>query len=446
MAIKISGTEVISDTRALTNITSITASGTLISNIHYITPIDGTNEGGELQIQGAAGWDSWIIDSFQNILRLRTNSPNTSLVFLNNSGAGTTDLAVEGRVGVGTTAPGAPLDVVSTSTSDAFHVTNGNTYFTVGTISGTRSDLNVFQPGVGPKFLSLQSAGGNTGIGTVEDLNFKLQVSAPTIGSTVGSTANLWSSGSFTTNADRLVHILERGAAGSSWTTAQHKIARIVDAITMGYIKFGSQDDDLITFGEGTTERIRINGTGNVGIGHTAPLAPLDIRATVPGIRLTGSDNTLYGNFYGSAAGIGLSSVQAQPMTFLTSNQERFRIDSDGNAIVTGPGVLGYGTGSGGTVTQATSKTTGVTLNKTNGTITTTNAALGGGSTAKFTVTNSTVSITDVIVAVARNGNYSVRVSDLAAGSFALNLKNETGGSLSDAVIINFAVLNVSTS
>lgn len=446
MAIKISGTEVISDTRALTNITSITASGALTSNIHYITPIDGTNEGGELQILGAAGWDSWIIDSFQNILRLRTNSPNTSLVFLNNSGAGTTDLAVEGRIGVGTTVPGAPLDVVSTSSSDAFHVTNGNTYFTVGTTSGTRSVLNVFQTGVGPKFMSLQSAGGNTGIGTVEDLNFKLQVSAPTIGSTVGSTANLWSSGSFTTNADRLVHILERGAAGSSWTTAQHKIARIVDAITMGYIKFGSQDDDLITFGEGTTERIRINGTGNVGIGHTAPLAPLDIRATVPGIRLTGSDNTLYGNFYGSAAGIGLSSVQAQPMTFLTSNQERFRIDSDGNAIVTGPGVLGYGTGSGGTVTQATSKTTGVTLNKTNGTITTTNAALGGGSTAKFTVTNSTVSITDVIVAVARNGNYSVRVSDLAAGSFALNLKNETGGSLSDAVIINFAVLNVSTS
>ena len=44
---------------------------------------------------------------------------------------------------------------------------------------------------------------------------------------------------------------------------------------------------------------------------------------------------------------------------------EKFRIDNAGNVLVTSSGGLGYGTGSGGTVTQATSRTTGVTLNKT---------------------------------------------------------------------------------
>ena len=59
---------------------------------------------------------------------------------------------------------------------------------------------------------------------------------------------------------------------------------------------------------------------------------------------------------------------------------------------------IGYATGAGGTVTQATSRTTGVTLSKTCGQITTDTSSLAAGAEAEFTVTNTTVAATDVVV------------------------------------------------
>lgn len=110
---------------------------------------------------------------------------------------------------------------------------------------------------------------------------------------------------------------------------------------------------------------------------------------------------------------------------------------------------LGYGTGSGGTVTQATSKSTAVTLNTTTGRIIMNNAALAAGTSVSFVFNNTTISVADcVIVNVYEsfNGaNYSVRAS--VGNAYArIILTNETGGSLSDAVEINFAVIKGSTS
>ena len=132
-----------------------------------------------------------------------------------------------------------------------------------------------------------------------------------------------------------------------------------------------------------------------------------------------------------------------------TAPSEKFRIDNSGNALVTGPGGLGYGTGSGGTVTQITSKSTGVTLNKTNGTITMQAGALTAGATATFSVTNSTVAATDVVVATIGGtgfgGNYNVFVVYAIAGTFGLRVTNASAGSLSEAVVINFAVIKAVT-
>lgn len=106
---------------------------------------------------------------------------------------------------------------------------------------------------------------------------------------------------------------------------------------------------------------------------------------------------------------------------------------------------FGYTTGAGGTVTQATSKSTGVTLNKLSGQITTHNAALASAAEVSFTVTNNTVAATDVpVVAWASGGTagaYSVQVSAVAAGSFRITLSNLTTGSLGEAIVINYAVI-----
>ena len=111
---------------------------------------------------------------------------------------------------------------------------------------------------------------------------------------------------------------------------------------------------------------------------------------------------------------------------------------------------VGYTTGAGGTVTQATSKSTGVTLNKTCGQITMHNANLAAATSVAFTVTNSLVASTDVVIvnidSVGTSGAYLVSVGAVGAGSFEITLYNCTLGILGEAVVLNFAVVKSTTS
>jgi hypothetical protein len=113
--------------------------------------------------------------------------------------------------------------------------------------------------------------------------------------------------------------------------------------------------------------------------------------------------------------------------------------------LVVSTGGLGYGTGSGGAVTQATSRTTGVTLNKTNGAITLVSAA-GLATFQSFTVTNSTVAATDVVHVTQKSGTdlYQIFVTATAAGSFRISYAT-TGGVTTEQPVFNFAVLKAVT-
>jgi hypothetical protein len=106
---------------------------------------------------------------------------------------------------------------------------------------------------------------------------------------------------------------------------------------------------------------------------------------------------------------------------------------------------VGFATGQGGAVTQLTSKATGVTLNAKTGQITTHNAALAAAAEVAFTVTNSFVAATDVVVASIASGgtsaSYSLSITAVAAGSFELTIGNWSAGSLGEALVINFAVI-----
>ena len=104
----------------------------------------------------------------------------------------------------------------------------------------------------------------------------------------------------------------------------------------------------------------------------------------------------------------------------------------------------GYVTGDGGAVTQSTSKSTGVTLSKKCGQITLHNAALAADTTVSFTLTNTTVAATDIIVlnhvSGGTAGSYLLN-AQAAAGSASINVRNITSGSLSEAIVIGFAVI-----
>ena len=107
---------------------------------------------------------------------------------------------------------------------------------------------------------------------------------------------------------------------------------------------------------------------------------------------------------------------------------------------------MGYAASAQGTVTQLTSKSTGVTLDKSAGRITMNGASLGAGASVTFTLTNSRISTNDVVIANVGGGGtagaYWPYVSSISAGSAVIGLWNSTGGALSEAVILNFAIIH----
>lgn len=106
---------------------------------------------------------------------------------------------------------------------------------------------------------------------------------------------------------------------------------------------------------------------------------------------------------------------------------------------------VGYSAGQGGTVTQITSKATGVTLDKPCGTITMHNAELAAAAIVSFTVTNAFVTATDVVAiqhdSVATLGKYLVSANTMAEGSFNVTVTNVSAGNLSEAIVLRFAVI-----
>lgn len=104
-------------------------------------------------------------------------------------------------------------------------------------------------------------------------------------------------------------------------------------------------------------------------------------------------------------------------------------------------GGVGYSAGAGGAVTQITSRTTGVTLNNVTGRITLFSAA-GSATPATFTVTNSAVAATDIIVMNQASGTnlYETFITAVGAGSFNVTFFT-TGGIAIDSPVFNFAVI-----
>ena len=107
---------------------------------------------------------------------------------------------------------------------------------------------------------------------------------------------------------------------------------------------------------------------------------------------------------------------------------------------------LGYAPEAQGTVTQKTNKSTAVTLNKSMGRITMNNETLAGGVNALFTLNNSYISANDVVVVSVSGGGtagaYWPFVASQTTGSAVIGVYNNSGGSLGEAVIVNFAIIH----
>ena len=107
---------------------------------------------------------------------------------------------------------------------------------------------------------------------------------------------------------------------------------------------------------------------------------------------------------------------------------------------------IGYAAGAQNAVTQLTSKATGVTLNKSAGQITMDAASLAATTNVTFTLTNSLLSGKDVLIlnvsGAATAGAYNCWVSSMGTGSATVTVRNISGGSLSEAVVLNFVIIH----
>lgn len=228
-----------------------------------------------------------------------------------------------------------------------------------------------------------------------------------------------------------------------------------------GVLQVGS----AISLDPTTANALVVNSSGYIQLGTTTVRGRLhsvnagfspDTSAWATGAAFTSSGP--FGGAYAiidGSAGFGLYAVDGGATLLIGQGAtsggltQKVRITAAGDVLVTGGGGLGYGTGSGGAVTQATNKSTAVTLNKTTGTITMNNAALAAGAEVLFQLFNSTIGANDTVhvnSSFSTSSNYTAYVSGMGNGYAYIVLKNRSGESLSEAVLINFAIIKGATS
>lgn len=184
----------------------------------------------------------------------------------------------------------------------------------------------------------------------------------------------------------------------------------------------------------GRFEVLRIINSGNVLIGTTSSTG------------LTGAGGMIVGSTTDASSASAGALIVSGGVAVAKKIISGSSITS--NAATSG---VGYSTGAGGSVTQATSRTTGVTLNKVCGAITTNTTSLAAVTSATFTVTNSAVAATDCVVLSIKSGQTNketqASVSAVAAGSFDITVYNANASTAeTGAIVINFAVIKAVTS
>jgi len=300
-----------------------------------VTATTGTYSG-NVGIGTSSPNSSLHVSAAQNILfRLAstTNSNNSRMVFAPNNtdkwnigvnvsdssftfydtSAATTPIAIKssGNVGIGTTSPQAKLDVngtafvgeggedneilrLNTDRTWSFFQRGSGAQTSLDLASGDNKNFTISSRKTGETSASasvfINGSDGNVGIKqTSPDHLLHIGDNTNALGGTAGDQLDNFKIQSQTAgNSDALTFTNERISTGSDWTTAAQRIQRKVDSTLMGYIQFGNAfGSDLITFGEGTTEYARFDGSGNFGIGTTNPTQELDVNGTIEANDLT---------------------------------------------------------------------------------------------------------------------------------------------------------------
>ena len=196
--------------------------------------------------------------------------------------------------------------------------------------------------------------------------------------------------------------------------------------------------------------------TGNIDVAGTIEVAEnIDVTGNVTASKFVGDGSGLTG----ISGSYGNTQVQAYINSYLPTYLPTYtgNLTSVGNVtpssfqplnpIAEGwfSNALGYSNSS--TVSQGTNKATAVSLNSPSGNIVMNSAALAAGANIGFQFQNTYISGQDVLIlniaSGATGGAYRVIVDAVATGSANIRLYNNWGASLSEAVVLNYAVIKV---
>ena len=121
-----------------------------------------------------------------------------------------------------------------------------------------------------------------------------------------------------------------------------------MDDISGGGTSFILQHDGTSTlFKHDTTERMRIDSSGNVGIGTSSPDAPLTLNGSSSSRLNMRAGDTRYGTLFADSGIFAVSSIGSIPLVMGTNDTERMRIEANGHTkIIYGASLTG-GAGTG---------------------------------------------------------------------------------------------------
>jgi len=268
-----------------------------------------------------------------------------------------------GRLGLGTSSPGSRLTVNRVNFADA-SATGSTTLSNAGiTVEAATDTNNRLMFGIGStggapwiqaqntssnatQSLILNPVGGNVGIGTSSP-DTLLHVSSATGSASPTPTEVRIAT---TTSAGDWSSTLPWGSLSfySADATGGARVHASINTIANGVgggtssLTFNTADS-----GVAAVERMRINATGQVGIGTTSPSSPLHVyggtiraestSSSTPGLTLVGAGpdqgwvkfGTTSGDYYSVKAG-----ADYQGMLFIANGSERARIDSSGRLLV----------------------------------------------------------------------------------------------------------------
>ncbi len=442
--IKGNGTAAFTASNTIPN-TDITGLGTLSTqNGTFSGTSSGTNTGDQniFQTIAVSGQSNVVADSTADTLTLVAG---TNIALTTNATADSITIATSG------------LGTISTQNANNVSITGGS-------ITGI-TDLAVVDGGTGAS--SATAAATNLGLGTGDSPQF----AGVNIGNATDTTITRVSAGVIAVEGDT-VAMLTAAQTFAGLKTFTGGIQSTANAIynvqnantkTVANAAVGATGSQYIGWsatGSATAVGLGNQTTGTGGVFYEGYKARGGDTTTITAAASGDDILTIRGNIYDGAAwrssaritfdvdGAVSSGDVPGAIIFSTTSDgagsvtDRFKIDSSGDCLVIGTSLLGYGAGSGSSVTQATSRTTGVTINNPVGRITLVSAA-GSPTFASFTVTNSTVGTSDLIVVNQRTGTdlYEIHVTAVSAGSFRLSFRT-TGGTTTETPTFSFAVIS----